>query len=397
MMCRASSVLPRAFDLEGSEWAQRGTETHAYLQRVGEGMSPEASLELVQERFREGCAALDLESLRDVLGMTPELALAYHPETDTARPLGCALEREYEAAGVRDDEIPMTVDVAGVDNPDAPRFGVVADYKRTWQRLTPAAKNWQMRFGALALARAYDLDDIRAQLIYLRDDLPAWRDSAVFTAADLAVFAAEARVRWQLALEDRARYAEDREDVPPATKGTWCRFCPSYHACDAQTGLIRALVAGTAGVELDTRSMDPDAVAIAFKRLRDLREPLKRVEQAIYAAARERPVLLEVLPDGQELWLGMHETVGNEKLDPEIARTVVREMLDEEAVDEVCTFAVTKGRLETAIKARVPRGHGAAKMKAILAEVRKRNGAHQPTKHEVTTYKIRRALPAKAG
>jgi hypothetical protein len=241
MFCRVSSVLERAFDERGSEWASRGLASHAYLQHVGEGMTAEAALELVDERFREGCRAIDLDDLKDVLGLSAEMSFAYHPATDTARVLGVALEREYEAAGVREDEIPMTLDVVGLDDPKSPSIGVVADYKRGWSKRTPAAKNWQMRGGALALSRAFDLDIVRVQLIHLHEDRPAYRDRASFDAADLAVFAAEARVRHEIALADREAYA--RTGVrPDATQGSWCDWCPSYHVCPAKTGLLRAMI-----------------------------------------------------------------------------------------------------------------------------------------------------------
>jgi len=391
MMCRAANVLHRAFNEGGNRDSTYGIEGHAFLQRIGQGMSREASLEEVDDRFRDGIAAIDVEDLRDVLGLTPELALAYHPETDTARVLGSGLGRAYEAAGVTEDEIPLTVDVAGLDNPERPAIGFVGDYKSGWSRLTPAERNWQMRGGALALARAFDLDLVRVQLIQLREDRPARRDRAEFTAADLAVFAAEARARHAIAREDRRLYKLTREE-PDATTGPWCQHCPSFHACGAQTALIRAVVDLDAHQELDAES-----IAAAYRKVREARAALIQVDKRIHAAAAQAPVRIEVLPDGTEMWLGTTLVVGNERLDAEIARAVVGEMLDAAAVDEVSKHEVIKGRLEAATKARVPRGQGAAKVRAILEEIGKRGGAHKPTRHDVGLYPLRRSLPDKAG
>jgi hypothetical protein len=393
--CRMSNVLERAFDADGSEHATRGVEAHAHLQRVGGGMEEQESLDMVDEHHRDACAGIDLDELRDVLGLTAELTLAYRPMEDTARVLGVGLEREYEAAGIEPDEIPVTMDVVGLDG-NPPTRGSVYDFKTGWAKLAMAGRNWQMRGGALALSRAFDVDVVDAQLIYLREGVPARRDRAVFTAADLAGFAAESRARWILALEDRAR-RERTGDLPDATQGSWCRFCPSYHACPPKIGLVRSLVIDAESHALiPAGAMRADEIADAFKRLQDLKAPLKLLERALYAAARERPVLLERQADGTEIWLGTKLVESPERIDAVKAREVVREMLDDKAVDEVSVYEVTKGRLEAAIKTRVPKGKGAEKMRAVLGELRKRGGAHRPTKHDVVVYPIKpRQLAAK--
>lgn len=395
MNCRASSVLHRAFDQRGSEHSTRGVELHAHMQRVIEGMAVDESLDMVDERFREAARGVDVDDvIREFRGLTAELSLAYNPLTDTARVLGVSLDREYEAAGVTDDEIPLTIDVGGLDG-SPPSRGLVVDHKTGWSKRTPAARNWQMRGGALALARAYDLDEVVVCLNTLRDGLPAHKDRAVFTAADLAVFAAEARARRLLALDDRKRHAASGGQwLPDATQGTWCDYCPSYFGCPAKVGLVRAAVARDEIDDLTRVSpLPPDAIADAYRRLRDLKRPVKMLESAIMAAANERPVLIERLADGSEVWLGQHLVTGNESLDGKIAKQVVIEMLGPEAVDEVFELEITKKRLDEAIKKRVPRGKGAEKQRAILAEIRKRNGATRKTKHEVTTYKVAPALP----
>lgn len=424
MYCRVSSVLERAFDERGSEYAQRGRATHEYLQRIAEGMSPAESLELVDEYFREGCRAIDLEDLDDALGMTPELALAYHPATDTARVLGSGLDRDYETAGVHEEEIPMSVDVAGIDlriSPEqcskmvgrnlhcsrpldhagecgdfvSPSVGAVYDYKRGWSKRTPAERNWQMRGGALALARAFDLDEVRVQLIHLHEDRPAYRDRATFYAADLAMFAAEARVRHELAVADREAYS-NKGIRPDATQGSWCDWCPSYHVCPAKTGLIRSVLA-EAEIETRISAMTDAELALAFKKAKHAKQVLERIDGAIHAIASQRPILLERRADGTEEYLGMTPKVGNLKIDAAKARDIVREMLDAEAVEEVSKFTVTQELLEKAIKKRVPRGHGASKLRTVIEEMKKRGAATKPTKHDVGVYTIRPALAAKAG
>lgn len=406
MHCLGSSVLPRALEHDGSKYSERGTELHKFLQRIGEGMKQPEALELVDDRYREAAAAIDLEDLRDVLGLTCEMTFAYNPVFDTARVLGVGLEREYIAAGLTEDEIPVTMDVVGLNSHENPTIGRVVDYKFGWSKLTPAERNWQMKGGALCLARVYDLDEVSVQLIHMREDLPARRDRATFTAADIAIAAAQARTRWDEVLRARDRYEQTRID-PDVTKGSWCRFCPSYHNCSAQMALVKA-AASREVYEEPTRegSLAHNDVARVYRMLKELDEPRKRLKSAMYAAAKERPVLIETEEDGTEVWLGVTEVEGNLKLDPKKAREVVREMLgtkrndgtDHDPADEISLYSVSQERIEAACKLRVPKGKGAEKMRAVIAELKRRGGAGKPVKHDVDLYKIRpHALAAKAG
>jgi hypothetical protein len=138
-------------------------------------------------------------------------------------------------------------------------------------------------------------------------------------------------------------------------------------------------------------------LALAFKRSKGLRRVLDRVDAATYAIAAQRPVLLERQDNGDETWLGMTVIEGNLKIDADKGRAVVREMLDEAAVDEVSKYTVTQKLLEEACKKRVPRGPGAAKLRAVLDEMKKRGAATKPTKHGVDIYPVKRAQLAKAG
>src|SRR5690606_19267588 len=110
-------------------------------------------------------------------------------------------------------------DVVGLDNPKSPTRGTVVDYKTGFAKITPAERNWQMKGGALCLARVFDLDEVDVQLIHLRENLPAKRDRATFTAADIAVAAAQARARWDEVLRARDRYEQTKVE-PEVTRGT---------------------------------------------------------------------------------------------------------------------------------------------------------------------------------
>lgn len=382
--CRASAVLPRAWK-ESSDYADRGTAIHGHLERVAEGMAPAASLAKVPAEHREACAAVDLDALAGDLRLSAEVALAYSPLTDTARMLGQGLARDYSAIGP--DEIPMTIDLAGL----AGAIGIARDYKTGWKRLPPAADNWQIRGCALAVARAFDVDEVDAQLIYLRDGEVARRDRATFDAFQLLAFAAELRRAWDRALADRAAYARG-EHVEP-TAGPWCNYCPSAHACPAKVGLIKAAING--------EIVRSDDVAALWPRVNDAIKLLGALKSEMMAVAAREPIRLAVAEDGAETWLGEVVGEGNEKLDAAIAIDVAATVLSvppEEAAAfqrEVCSMDVTKAAIEAAVKARAPRGKGAAAMRTILHGIRQRNGASRPTRRAVEVYTVKAADAAK--
>lgn len=397
MFCLGSSVLPRVINANSNEYQTRGKALHKYLQDIGEGMPAGEALELVDEAFIAAAAAIDLEQLKDILGLSPEMSFAYNPVFGTARVLGVSLDREYEAAGATADEIPLTPDVIGIDNPDSPSVGIVVDFKDGWSKRTPAARNWQLKLAALALARTYDLDIVRVQLIYLRNGASIGRETATFTAADLAVFEAEVRVRWQSVPGARDAYVQ-RGEMPELVMGSWCDYCPSYFACPAKMNLVRAAVTTEKVDRLLDAPLTPADAARAYKLLEALDEPRKRLKAAVYACAKEQPVLVDTLEDGTQVWLGVTEVVGNQQLDATKARQVAKEMLDADAVDEISKYTVSQDRIEAACKKRVKKGLGAAKMREFLAALKRIGGVSKPTRHEVDIYKLTpRQLAAKAG
>lgn len=396
LQCRASSVLPRVWSAS-TAGATRGQETHGHLERVSNGMAPADSLDAVDPKYRGAVEAVDLDALGGDLALAAEVALAYSPETDTARVIGQSLERDYST--VRDDEIPMTLDIVGVRHAES--LGIVRDWKSGWQRLAPTKRNAQMFGGSLAVARAFDVDVVDAQLVYLRDGTSIRRDRHRFEPAELAVVAAEIAQAWTRALADRERFAHG-EHIEP-TEGSWCSYCPSRWHCPAKIALMRAVV-DPDGLEIPKGTASPVVAAEALVRIQRAKKLLKDAETAIYAAAAEEPLLLEVQPDGTEVWLGKHVAVGNEKLDPNVSIDAAAEVLlgEDRAAGladlmvELAEFKVTKQRLDAAIKSRVDRGKGAKTMDRILGLVRARGGATRPTTEKVEIYTVRKELAGAA-
>lgn len=384
--CAASAVLPRVWHAS-SRYAARGTEIHAHLERLANGMTAEESLALVADEHRGAAEAVDLVPLAEDLRMSAEVALAYNPVTDTARVLGQGLARDYST--ITTDEIPLTIDVAGI----ASGVGIVRDYKTGWSKLARTGGNWQMRGAAIAVARAFDLDQVDAQLVYLREHKAAWRDRDGFDAFELACIAAELRATHARVLRDRAAYAAGAHVEP--TEGPWCRYCPSWSSCPAKAALVRWALTG----EADQRPIAAGDLVRALARVEAGVKALEHVKRAILATVEGDPLLVEVDEDGTETWLGKHQKDGHEKLDPsttiDVAMDVLSVPTDQRPAFTNEVTSVTKKALETAVKNRVARGQAAGAIRTITDVVRARGGVTRPTTESVGLYTIRpRALGA---
>lgn len=377
--CLAYSVLPRVW-VKSSEDSEAGRARHAYLERISKGLAPEDSLALVAEEHQETCAQIDLDTLADDLQLAPEVTLAYNPGTDTGRIVGQGLDRDY--SDVTLDELPMTADLVAVDL--EARRGTVKDYK--YREAPPALVNWQLKGIALALARAYDLDEVDVELIFL--GLGQRRDRAVFTASDLLLASVELREAQDRALAARAAYARG-EHIEPI-EGPHCKYCPCAWTCPAKTGLIRAALGG----ELRA-PVDPSEAARLRPRIKEAIKLLTAIDDQIKERAEEQPILVERAEDGTETWLGAITEPGDEKLDAKIVIPIAARVLDvapedtDAFVAEVATMKLTKKALKKAISDRVLRGAGAATERLILAEATAVGGVSRPITTTVDTYTVR--------
>lgn len=380
--CDASGVLPKHYEA-GNVYSDGGQEKHAYLERISNGATPAASLELVPEDYRPTCEELPVESMGE-LKLSAEVTIVYRPMTGTARILGQGLARNYE--GVADDEIPTTLDLVGVDL--AAHRGEVADHKFGWSQRMPAQFNWQIKGGALALAKVYDLDEVGGTLLLHREGKPTYRDRAVFGAADLLVAEDDLRRVFDRVLRDRERHA--RGEPVPAKEGPWCKYCPSFWECPAKTGAVKAALAIT-----DDHPITVADVGKVWALVDDGIKALKAVKTRLIAMASVQPMLLGVEPDGTELWLGSTEVEGNERLNAKVVLDAAVEVMtgmglsgiDDGFRIEASKLEVTKKQLEAAIKNRVPRGQGASTLRAVLKAAEAAGGITRPKKHEVDLYR----------
>jgi RecB family exonuclease len=276
--CAGPFLLPRVERLTGA--ADRGTVIHKYLE-LRALVDPHA-LELVPEEYRDECARVDCSG---VAGL-PEIAIAWHPVSDTARVL-TSEGRDYD---VRDGEIAGRADLIQIAGDHAR----VVDYKTGHADIEPVTANWQLRTLAVMVSRAYGCTTVDAEVWKLREDGGWFRDSARWDAFDLDGFADEIRRRLS-----RLRVVSELGGTPDLVTGDHCRWCPSLTYCPAQTALVSQLAGGDlATLDREVAALAPEAAGVAYSRLVQYEALLDRVRSAIELRASMEPL---PLPDGKML------------------------------------------------------------------------------------------------
>lgn len=276
--CIGSAILPRVDEV--TDAASRGLAIHAFLARVAE-VGREEALGDVSEEFRPVCAAIDLDVLpTSALEVIAELAMAYDPETGTARELGRNIGRRYPPVGPY--EFVGTADVVTVSAADV----LVADFKTGRGMITPATDNAQLRLLGLAASRLFERRRLRVAIIRITEEGTPYFDSADFDAVGLDIIEEELRD-----LGRRISHAKDLLEIgepPPITVGNHCRRCPSLIYCPGQTTLVRRLASEPAGSgDEPFAALTPEQAATAWARLKVAEEVVRRGREALYAYARD--------------------------------------------------------------------------------------------------------------
>jgi hypothetical protein len=360
--CPASVTL-RHYDA-ATEASERGTAIHAFLERIP-AQGRDASLAHVPDEWRPVCEAIDVERLPTKLAA--EVAFAYDVRTDSARVLGIGIGRDYSSATPL--EVAMTADVVGI-SADAV---LVTDWKTGRGDTEPAAKSWQMRALALAAARAYSRDLTYVEKIRIRENGAAWRDRARFDVFDLDEIAAELRKLHDVVTSPN----------PPLRSGPWCRHCPAFTACPAQTALMRRMLDGSEIEDVERMMpLSPEVARVAYERWQAMRQLMKRIEAALHAYAKEHPIPL----NGHRVF-GELVTEGNEQIDGDIAWQVLAAQHGRDVADAAVKRTATKSGIREALRAVLAEPRALARTeREVLAEVRQRGGTRRPMTTKVTEY-----------
>ena len=346
--CPASHALPQEPEEKGAA-AHRGTAIHAYLAAVSK-VGRDAALEQVPAEYLEECEAIPVERLPT--NLAAEVTFALDLGAGTARELGRDLGRDY--SGALSHELVGTADLVGI----ADDCVTVLDYKSGWSRQPPAGEHWQLLALAVAGARAYGVSNARVGIITLHDGRSHY-DMADLDALDLD--AALDGLRAMAGRIDSARADVAAGRQPQTHPGAWCRYCPAWKSCPSQTALLRQVVAAPEAVERDVLALlTPETARLAYERIKQVSDVVRRVEQAVYAWAARTPIDL-----GDGTVLGPTQT-------------------QRESIDAEKALRVLEARLGPHINIAVERSTSKAAIKrAITALAKESGGKVAPLEREI--------------
>jgi len=252
------------------------------------GLDAEESARL--ERAFDGWSTSRVASLTDA---TPEWGAGY----DTATGTVVLLPRgEGRAAydGLPETVICGTLDLVRVD--EQTRSGEVHDWKTGRTKLPKARDNWQLLFGALLLARAYDLDTVRVYLHTVDEEGELRTSEGEVDALELDGVESNI-VRW-------AREAAGEPELRPGEHCTGL-YCPVRATCSKTTEATDELapVPLTEGVvyPLTGAIESPEQAMWILHRVKAVEAACELATKAVRAYADERQGI-EV--DGK--WWGRH-------------------------------------------------------------------------------------------
>lgn len=280
--CPPSAFLPPVDDLlEPKADAARGTIIHTFLAAVPKVGRDEALLAVEDIDVRAICEAIDLSQLPvDGVAYAAEVAFAYDLATDRGRELGRDIGRSYD---LRPGEVPGTADVIGLT--DDNEAVIVYDYKSSGWHVTPAQRNLQLGFLALAACRAYGRKRAHVAIIGLSDPEKPTFDRWEWGELELDVWAGEIGNLFDVVLAQRAAWRGEADGASVAlTVGNHCKYCQARRRCSAWTSMITALARDPRAELVDLSApaaLDDDQVARAWRRLVDLKKILEVAETVL--------------------------------------------------------------------------------------------------------------------
>jgi hypothetical protein len=132
--------------------------------------------------------------------------------------------------GLPDSAVPATLDLIRADG--MTRTGEVHDWKTGRTKLPPANENWQLRFGALLVARAYGLATVRVFLHTLDEEGEIRTSEGELDELD-----------FDLVESQVTAWVREAAGEPPVRPGDHCvaMYCPMRATCSATQEAERSL------------------------------------------------------------------------------------------------------------------------------------------------------------
>lgn len=319
MHCLASLTLRN--DGRTTEEAEGGTTNHSYMESLALRYTKGETLDPAEDPVR---VPLFLRCVGDGVVVGVERTYALHVKTGAVRHLGDRLNRQYDAAGRKDDEVVCTVDLVVRLSGGMLR---IIDWKSR-ERVTDVLENWQMRIGTMGATGCEDMgaaEDAEMILGYLDD---GEMDTCTVDYMTVSAWWSDL-----FALRDRLARHSDTHQIH---EGSWCKYCPAMVSCPAKTQLALAMI-GELNVAGQISELSDEQCGRVWEKARSAKDIVERVIDAVKERARTSPV---PLPNGKRLVLV--EQRGRETLDRDEVERVFTELGRPLPIKRGPGFTVTK-------------------------------------------------------
>lgn len=305
-----------------------------------------------------------------------EVAFAYDCSTGEARELGQGIKRDYARFNLTPFEVVGTVDAIG-------QLGshIVVHDKKSFDDVTRAKDNPQLRFNALAASRALKATRVEVSLSHELRPL----DVAELDAFDLDETAQMVR-QLQIDVAKAQQDARDGKPVPFDT-GRQCRWCSAFASCPKQSDLVQLVRREDAALQKLEPSELPvlssENAADVYRLWKQIGMLHKRVGESLYSFASRETVFLG---DGRAF--GKVVKQGNEKIDGDVAYRVVGETYGQEVADAAVVRSTTKTRLKEALSKVAGKGQLAAVERSVLAAIRAAGGSERAEREVIEEHAV---------
>lgn len=354
LVARCEGHLTRRQVNEPNEWSEAGIRRHADDElAINAGDVPE----IYTERWPG-------------LLWRSEVRYAYDASDGTSEFCGLGSNRNYGAPAPF--RIGGTVDVEG----RGPSILVIVD-KKSFEAVTPAASNPQIRFLALAAARVHPADRI---FVAINHELHGLDVAELDPNFDLDLIAHDTKRLIVHSAEVRA--AARAGQAVEFNVGRWCRWCPAFNDCPKQADLKALLSRDDDDPDLAMQTLlDNESAPDVYELWKRIGILHKRIGQSLYAHAASRPI-----PLSSGKMFGAVEKLGNEKLDGDMVYETIRRLHGQQLADAAVVRSATKKRLGEVLKRR----RGAAD--EVIQVVRDAGGAERKRTTAIEEYDARPRL-----
>lgn len=355
MTCPGAYSLPQVGF--ASEAGGDGVDHHATLDRAlearrrGEQVQTNPWLDAVLEKI--GTLLDNAES---------EVAYSYDPETGVGERHGSHLGRNYPERRTH-VTINGTVDYVVESSPGE---WLVVDLKTGLTEMPPAARLWQLRHNALAVAAAHGAGAVRVAILHApRDGRSPWVEwGPRWDVLDLVSLRDELRAGVTRILGAQKAVAERRE--PWLVEGRHCEYCPARWRCPVQVEALRRLAGAPdewAG-DLAQALVTEETAAKAYARWRAAKKAVDWVGSQLHAWAKENGGV-PVSPGRR--W-GPRQSWRTE-IEPEMAWTHLAQRFGADVARSAMTLKTSRAALERALTPLAPRGQKAAVVREVIEQL----------------------------